>query len=75
MVEALTNRFAVFGSRLHNAGSFKEKTQLIFQAMLTRKPTEKELKIVEIEFEQMGDAAYENIVWALLNTQQFIFVQ
>jgi len=75
IVEALTNRFAVFGSRVHSAGDADEKTKMIFQAMLTREPTEKEMETVRAEVEAQGDKAYESIVWALLNTQQFIFVQ
>jgi hypothetical protein len=75
IVEALTNEFAVFGRRIHTAGDPEEKTRMIFQAMLTREPTEREMSIALAEIEENGDKAYEGLVWALLNTQQFIFVQ
>ncbi len=75
IVEALTNQFAVFGSRVHEAGDVEEKINMIFQAMLTRKPTEQERELAMNKIEEHGDRAYEHIVWALLNTQQFIFVQ
>lgn len=75
IVEALTNQYAVFGSRVHEAGTPEEKTRMIFQAMLTREPTDREMDIAKAEIEAKGDEAYEGIVWALLNTQQFIFVQ
>ena len=75
IVEALTNQFAVFGSRVHSAGDPEEKTRMIFQAMLTREPNEREMELAMNEIEQHGDSAYEGLVWALLNTQQFIFVQ
>ena len=75
MVEALTNPFAAFGSRIHKAGDPEETINLIFQAMLTREPTKIERELARREVEQHGDSAYENIVWALLNTQQFMFVQ
>jgi len=75
IVESLTNEFAVFGSRLAAAGNPEDKTKMIFQAMLTRQPTEKELKLVQKEVDTYGDSAYEGVVWALLNTQQFLFVQ
>ncbi|MDF1755720.1 MAG: DUF1549 domain-containing protein [Verrucomicrobiales bacterium] len=75
IVEALTNQYAVFGNRIHSAGDAEEKTRMIFQAMLTREPTEREMEIVKSEIEAKGEKAYESIVWALLNTQQFIFVQ
>ena len=48
---------------------------MIFQAMLTREPTEREMTIAMEEVENHGGSAYEGLVWALLNTQQFIFVQ
>ena len=75
MVEALTNRFAVFGRRIHAAGDPDEKIRMIFQAMLTREPNEREMNLARAELEVRGDDAYPAIVWALLNTQQFIFVQ
>ncbi len=75
MVEALINKFAVFGNRLYRAETPEAKAKMIFQAMLTREPTAGEIEVVKNEIEQHGDEAYEGVVWALLNTQQFIFVQ
>lgn len=75
IVDALTNKFSVFGSRIQDAGTPEEKIRMIFQAMLTREPTKDELKLASAEIEQYGDQAYEGLVWALLNTQQFLFVQ
>ena len=75
IVEALTNEFAVFGNRIQKAGDPEEKIQMIFQAMLTREPTANEMAIALGELEAHGDSAYEGIVWALLNTRQFIFIQ
>lgn len=75
IVESLVNEFAVFGRRVHSAGEPEEKTRMIFQAMLTREPTEREMGLSLAEIEKYGDKAYEGLVWALLNTQQFIFVQ
>lgn len=75
MVEALTNRFAVFGNRIHSAGDPDEKISMIFQAMLTREPNEREMNLARAEVKAHGDEAYSGIVWALLNTQQFIFIQ
>ena len=75
MVEALTNQFAVFGRRIQGAGNPDQKIRMIFQAMLTREPTDREMSLAMAEVESSGDDAYSGIVWALLNTQQFIFVQ
>tara|TARA_R110000850_G_scaffold206486_3_gene332674 strand:- start:545 stop:676 length:132 start_codon:yes stop_codon:yes gene_type:complete len=43
--------------------------------MLTREPSESERELALSNVEAHGDSAYESIVWALLNTQQFVFVQ
>lgn len=75
IVQALTNKFAVFGSRIHDAGTPEDKARMIFQAMLTREPTASELALVTQEVENHGEEAYEGVVWALLNTQQFLFIQ
>ena len=75
IVEALINPFAVFGRRIQLAGEPDEKIRMIFQAMLTREPTEREMTLARAEVATRGDTAYPGIVWALLNTQQFIFVQ
>lgn len=75
IVEALINPYAVFGRRIHTAGDPEEKIKMIFQAMLTREPRADELEISLAEVERVGDPAYEGIVWALLNTRQFMFVQ
>ncbi len=75
IVEALTNPFATFGRRLHEAGNEEEKIRMIFQAMLTREPNERELELARAEIAAEGENGYSGVVWALLNTQQFIFVQ
>ncbi len=75
IVEALTNQFATFGRRLHEAGDPDEKVRMIFQAMLTREPNEREMQLARAEVEARGNDAYPALVWTLLNTQQFIFVQ
>ncbi|MFT5465727.1 MAG: hypothetical protein ACI8UO_000822 [Verrucomicrobiales bacterium] len=75
IVEALTNKFAVFGSRIDEAGTPEDKIRMIFQAMLTREPTEGEMELAKAEIEKSGEKGYEGLVWALLNTQQFLFVQ
>ena len=75
IIEALTNPYAAFGRRIEAAASPEEKARIIFQAMLTRPPTERELALVRDEIAATGEEACEGIIWALLNTQQFLFVQ
>jgi hypothetical protein len=75
MAEALTNRFTVLGRRLQAAESPEEKAVLVFQAMLTRPPNAEEMNRIRAEIERSGDSACEDLLWALLNTQRFLFIQ
>lgn len=74
MIEALTNQFAVFGRRLHAAESSEAKARIIFQAMMTRDPTQSEMELMRAEIARSGDDAFSGLVWVLLNTQRFLFV-
>ncbi len=73
--EILTNKHSVFSLNLARAESPEQKLRTIYLCMLTREPTEKEMARLLQEVEQHGDEGYENIVWALLNTHQFLFIQ
>ncbi|MEC5126420.1 DUF1549 domain-containing protein [Verrucomicrobiales bacterium BCK34] len=75
IVEALVNPFSHLGESLQEVNDVDDKARMIFQAMLTRDPSEAELETVRLEIEEQGDAGYEGIIWALLNTQQFLFVE
>ncbi len=75
VVEALVNPFAVFGRRLSTATSPEETAQLIFQAMLTRPPTAAEIGMVREELQRDPREGTEGVIWALLNTRQFLFIR
>ena len=74
LVEALTNPYSVLGAEVKAAATLEEKTRVIFQAMLTREPTVRELELVGDEVAQFGESAHARVVWALFNTQQFRFL-
>ena len=73
--EMLRNANSVMGQEVEKAKTPEEKINTIYMAMLTRKPSAPEMKSLLAEVEVNGEKGYDNIVWALLNTQQFIFVQ
>jgi hypothetical protein len=43
--------------------------------MLSRQPNDREMDLARAEIAAKGDAAYAGLVWTLLNTRQFIFIQ
>ena len=52
-----------------------EKIDRSYQAMLCRQPTEKEKQRVLADFKSYGEEIFEDLIWALLNSRQFIFIQ
>ncbi len=46
-----------------------------FLTILSRNPTEDELLAAMKEVKEIGPAGYGNVVWSLLNTREFLFIQ
>tara|TARA_B100000035_G_scaffold214772_1_gene184030 strand:+ start:1810 stop:4458 length:2649 start_codon:yes stop_codon:yes gene_type:complete len=72
---AIHNVNSVLGRQLNNLESIEDKIDLIYRSMLTRKPTSQEVERILSEYETHGDETTEDLVWALLNSRQFIFIQ
>ncbi|MBS0204059.1 MAG: DUF1553 domain-containing protein [Planctomycetes bacterium] len=51
------------------------RIEVIFQSILARKPTSSERQVALAEIKAHGDAGYGNVIWALVNTREFLFVQ
>lgn len=47
----------------------------IFICLLSRRPNDKEKSAAQKEMKTAGPAGYGNVIWALLNTREFLFVQ
>lgn len=47
----------------------------IFVCLLNRHPTAAERAVAQKEMKSAGPAGYGNVIWALLNTREFLFVQ
>ena len=72
---AIHNANSVLGRQLNKLDDPKEKISLIYRSMLTRKPTSREMERILSEYETHGEETTEDLVWALLNSRQFIFIQ
>lgn len=57
-----------------SGGSVQDRIRALFLGTLSRPPSESEMKLMEAEIAARGDAGYRNIVSALINTREFIFV-
>jgi hypothetical protein len=51
------------------------RIDVIFQSILARRPAPSERQAANAEIKAHGDAGYGNVIWALVNTREFLFVQ
>jgi len=72
---ALASSGSVLGKALLESPSPEAKITTLYTAMLSRAPVEKETSRLLEEIAARGDEAYEDAVWALLNSQQFLYIQ
>jgi len=71
----LLSRNSVLRRNLADTQSAEEKLEVIFVTILSRRPTKRDRQIALPTLKQGGNRAVADVVWALLNTRQFMFVQ
>ncbi len=57
------------------AQSVDDRIDVIFLSILSRKATSSEDSIAKSEIKASGAAGYGNVIWALINTKEFLFIQ
>lgn len=57
------------------AQSVDARIDVIFLTILSRRATSSEDAIARAEIKSSGAAGYGNIIWALINTKEFLFIQ
>lgn len=70
----LAARRSVLSQNIAAASDAEEKLDVIVLSILSRRPTAEEKGLLLPEIAD-GDQGLSNVVWALLNTRQFLFVQ
>jgi len=75
MTRVQRNRNALLARELARLDHPEDKIEPLYLALLTRQPTANEMGLLRAEYDQFGDKAYDNIIWALINSNQFLFVQ
>ena len=51
------------------------RIDVVFLSILARKPSTEERQAALAEIKVHGDAGYGNVIWALVNTREFLFIQ
>jgi tetratricopeptide (TPR) repeat protein len=62
-------------NNIMNRSSITDGVRAVFMTILTREPDEEELQMGIQEVKQYGPAGYGNVVWSLVNTREFLFIQ
>ena len=61
--------------RFRGASNDEGRTNAIFMSLFARKPSDTERAIVAETVEEFGKDGWKHVIWALLNTREFVFVQ
>jgi hypothetical protein len=73
--QMLTNNDSLIYRTMNKVNSPADKVEVVFMSILNRKPTLQEKDIAKRGMEGSGDEGYSNLIWALVNTREFMFVQ
>jgi hypothetical protein len=73
--QGLTDRYSALSKEVAAASDPDTAMDAIYLAMLSRKPTESERSILRAEMESQGNEAIPGILWAVMNTRQFLFIE
>ena len=73
--EMLTNRQSLIFRAMDKVTNPADKVEALFLSVMSRKPTLQEKDIAKREIGTHGEQGYSNMIWALINTREFIFIQ
>ncbi len=73
--EMLTNKESLIFRTMDKVKSPSDKVEAVFLSVLNRKPTLQEKDIAKRGLEAAGEDGFSNLIWALVNTREFMFVQ
>jgi hypothetical protein len=71
----LTSRDSLVFRTMDKVNSPSDKVERMFLTVMNRRPTLAEKDIAKRELSAHGENGYANMIWALINTREFIFVQ
>jgi hypothetical protein len=71
----LTSSSSLLFRTMDKAPEAAGKVETVFLSVLGRRPTAPEQEIAKRNIDTAGTEAYSNLIWALVNTREFIFVQ
>ncbi|MGY8641316.1 MAG: DUF1549 domain-containing protein [Verrucomicrobiales bacterium] len=73
--QTVSNPQSVISRELKKVETPEEKLELIYLSVLSRKPDADEKSIILADAEQRSDGLFQDVIFALLNSQEFYFVK
>ena len=73
--EALVSKYGVLGREVIREDTPEGRLDVIYLSLYSRYPTQAERDYIAPLVAEFGDEAYKDLVYAVLNTQQFLFIQ
>lgn len=75
LLQTIVNPQSVLSRSVAECETPQQKLDVAFLSLLNRKPEPAERDLILSDLEQRGGKLYEDVVFALLNSQEFIFVK
>ncbi|MBL4702537.1 MAG: hypothetical protein JKX85_14910 [Phycisphaeraceae bacterium] len=67
---------SILVKKVKTANKGTDKLKIVWMSILTRNPTASETSLIQEELKKVSQSdSYQDIVWALINTREFMFVQ
>ena len=73
--EMLTSRESLIFRTMGKVPTAEEKVETVFLSVLSRKPSSTEKDIAKRGIEAGGADGFGNVIWSLINTREFMFIQ
>ncbi|HEY1083627.1 MAG TPA: DUF1549 domain-containing protein [Prosthecobacter sp.] len=75
LIQNLASPASKLSQQLDKAGSSDQKLALVYEALLSRRPTNNERAVLSQVAHERGDKAVEDVMHALITGSQFLFIQ
>ena len=73
--QMMTEKDSLMFRNIAKNKSTEDKMEAIFLSILNRRPTMKEKGMLVKDYQKSGEKSFANVIWALINTREFTFIQ
>jgi hypothetical protein len=75
ITHSLLESTSVMYKNVTSVQKIDDRIDVIFISVLCRRATEEQKKVARQEIKKHGNAGYGNVIWALVNTPEFLYIQ